>query len=85
MSPVRLHHVFGLALTLSVVLTFPLALHLDDHALDGAYWGNQAWSVRVVADAEGHSREEIARAHATTRANVDQVLSRARRGAVLGA
>jgi hypothetical protein len=51
MSPVRLHHVFGLALTLSVVLTFPLALHLDDHALDGAYWGNQAWSVRVVAEA----------------------------------
>ena len=37
MSPVRLSPVFGLALTLSVVLTFPLALHLDDHALDGAY------------------------------------------------
>lgn len=35
----------------------------------------------LLADAEGYSREEIARAHATTRANVDQVLSRARRGA----
>ncbi|MEY3212574.1 MAG: hypothetical protein RIT28_3055, partial [Pseudomonadota bacterium] len=50
-GPPRLHHVFGIALALSVALTFPLALHLDDHALDGAYWGNQAWSVRVVADA----------------------------------
>lgn len=37
----------------------------------------------LVADAEGHSREEIAHVHATTRANVDQVLSRARRGAGL--
>lgn len=53
MSPPRLPHVFGLGLALSVALTFPLALHLGDHALDGAYWGNQAWSVRVVADALG--------------------------------
>ncbi|MCK6516910.1 hypothetical protein L6R46_17855 [Myxococcota bacterium] len=51
MNPVRLHHVFVIALALSVALTFPLALHLDEHALDGAYWGNQAWSVRVAADA----------------------------------
>ncbi|MCK6525566.1 hypothetical protein L6R49_29530 [Myxococcota bacterium] len=51
MTTPRLLPVFFTALALSVALTFPLALHLGDHALDGAYWGNQAWSVRVAADA----------------------------------
>ncbi len=46
---------------------------------------NDRQRAMLVADAEGHSRDEIARAHETTRANVDQVLSRARRSAGLGA
>lgn len=38
----------------------------------------------LLADAEGVAREDIARAHGTTRANVDQIISRWRRKRVLG-
>jgi transcriptional regulator len=35
----------------------------------------------MVADAVGDPRDEIARAFGTTRANIDQIISRARRNA----